>query len=201
MSQTFKNALNKVLAAEGIYSNDPRDPGNWTGRQVGKGILKGTKFGISAASYPTLTIFNLTREQAEKIYRRDFWDQLNLTHIEEIQSPLIADMLFNLGVNCGTNNAGKFLQRAINALVIQEHMNIPPQRLSSWQQAILQIISNKALKVDGSIGSITLSVLGKIPHKMAIASAIFGEAYNHYTAGKIIYRAGWLNRIGNSYFI
>jgi len=199
MSQTFIRALKKVLDAEGVYSKDPNDPGNWTEGKVGKGILKGTKFGISAASYPNLDIINLTIEQAENIYRRDFWDRLNLSNIAIIQSPLVADMLFNVAVNCGTGNAGKFLQRVINALVIQEHLPITPQRLSLWQQAVLEIISNKALKVDGIIGPITLRVLKKIPHRMAIASGIFGEAYNHYIAGKIIYRAGWLNRIGNSY--
>ncbi|MFC0406768.1 hypothetical protein [Roseomonas elaeocarpi] len=31
------------------------DPGNWTGGQVGKGKLKGTKYGIAAASYPART--------------------------------------------------------------------------------------------------------------------------------------------------
>ena len=39
---------------EGTLSLDPTDTGNWTGGAVGRGTLVGTKYGISAASYPTL---------------------------------------------------------------------------------------------------------------------------------------------------
>ena len=43
---------------------------------MGKGIRKGTKFGISAMSYPSLNIKQLTIEQAKDIYYRDFWLKL-----------------------------------------------------------------------------------------------------------------------------
>lgn len=199
MKTNFDNALMKVLNIEGGYSIDPYDPGNWTGGRVGKGILKGTKYGISAASYPSLDIRNLTLEAATAIYRRDFWDALELDEIAVLVSTQVADMLFNMAVNCGPGNAGKFAQRAINTLVIQDRLGIPVQRKSKWQQEILRLISNKALKVDGIIGPITKSALKRIPYPVAVAAAIFGEAYKHYAAGKLMYRAGWFNRLGFSY--
>ena len=58
---------------EGGYQNNPADIGNWTGCEVGKGQNKGTKFGISACSYPQLDIANLTMEQADAIYFREYW--------------------------------------------------------------------------------------------------------------------------------
>jgi hypothetical protein len=58
---------------ESGYQNVHNDAGNWTGGKVGVGELKGTNFGISAASYPNLDIKNLTRQQANDIYRRDYW--------------------------------------------------------------------------------------------------------------------------------
>lgn len=58
---------------EGGYSDSPEDHGNWTGGRKGVGELKGTKFGISAGSYPHLDIRNLTMQQADDIYRRDYW--------------------------------------------------------------------------------------------------------------------------------
>lgn len=58
---------------EGGYSDNPEDHGNWTGGRKGEGDLKGTNFGISAASYPHLDIRNLTIEQADAIYFRDYW--------------------------------------------------------------------------------------------------------------------------------
>ena len=48
MNENFDKAFDWVMKWEGIFSDDPNDPGNWTGGQPGKGILKGTKFGISA---------------------------------------------------------------------------------------------------------------------------------------------------------
>lgn len=58
---------------EGGYQNHPADKGNWTGCEVGEGENKGTKYGISACSYPDLDIANLTMEQADAIYFRDYW--------------------------------------------------------------------------------------------------------------------------------
>lgn len=58
---------------EGDYQNNPLDVGNWTGCAVNKGENKGTKYGISACSYPDLDIPNLTMEQADAIYFEDYW--------------------------------------------------------------------------------------------------------------------------------
>lgn len=60
---------------EGGYQNVHNDAGNWTGGVVGEGELKGTKYGISAASYPHLDIKNLTMAQADAIYRTDYWQR------------------------------------------------------------------------------------------------------------------------------
>lgn len=62
---------------EGGYSDNPEDHGNWTGGQKGVGELKGTKYGISAASYPQLDIRNLTMAEADAIYFRDYWQASN----------------------------------------------------------------------------------------------------------------------------
>ena len=58
---------------EGGYQNVHNDRGNWTGGEVGVGENKGTKYGISAASYPHLDIKNLTMQQADAIYFTDYW--------------------------------------------------------------------------------------------------------------------------------
>lgn len=59
--------------ASGGWTNNPSDPGNWTGGKKGVGQLKGTKWGIAANTYPNLDIKNLTRQQADEIYARDYW--------------------------------------------------------------------------------------------------------------------------------
>lgn len=70
---TWQRSRAFVAKWEGGYQNVANDSGNWTGGKVGVGENKGTNFGISAASYPHLDIKNLTRQQADDIYRRDYW--------------------------------------------------------------------------------------------------------------------------------
>jgi lysozyme family protein len=104
----FARCFAFTLAAEGGYTNNPGDPGNWTGGQVGAGQLRGTKFGISASAYPTLDIANLTEAQAEQIYRRDYWAPL---HGDDLPLP-IALVGFDAAVNAGPRRAVSWLQLA-----------------------------------------------------------------------------------------
>ena len=98
-----------VLGTEGGYQNDPRDKGNWTGGAVGVGQLRGTKFGISAASYPYLDIKNLTTADALSIAKRDFWDMFQGDNIP----PAVALCVFDFGYNAGVHEAVKTLQRVL----------------------------------------------------------------------------------------
>lgn len=69
----FERVMEFVSSWEGAFQANPEDHGNWTGGRKGVGELRGTKYGISAASYPHLDIVNLTRAEANAIYRRDYW--------------------------------------------------------------------------------------------------------------------------------
>ncbi|HQT63928.1 MAG: hypothetical protein B7Z75_03905 [Acidocella sp. 20-57-95] len=104
----FARCFAFTLGAEGGYSDNASDPGNWTGGAVGHGKLKGTKFGVSASAYPTLDICNLTEQQAEDIYRRDYWTAL---HGDELAIP-IAMVGFDAAVNAGPHRAVCWLQQA-----------------------------------------------------------------------------------------
>ncbi|HVJ54861.1 MAG TPA: glycosyl hydrolase 108 family protein [Aliidongia sp.] len=107
----FAAALALVMMHEGGYQNDPRDRGNWTGGAVGAGVLKGTKYGISAASFPTLDIANLTPQQAGALYEAEFWRRF---HIDELPAPASAKVM-DMAVNCGGTPAVTALQRALAA--------------------------------------------------------------------------------------
>src|SRR5690554_991684 len=69
----FDLAFERLIGHEGKFTDNRADRGNWTTGRVGVGELKGTKFGISAMTYPHLDIKSLTLEQAKDIYLRDFW--------------------------------------------------------------------------------------------------------------------------------
>ena len=63
MAQLFDRVIPIILHNEGGYQCDPDDRGNYTSG----GILRGTKYGISARQYPRLDIKNLTPDQASNI--------------------------------------------------------------------------------------------------------------------------------------
>lgn len=93
---------------EGGFQNLQWDPGNWTGCDVGKGRLVGTNFGISACSYPNLNIKDLTREQADEIYFRDYWQKVGA---DKLSWPLNL-IVFDTAINFGTAVAEYFLNQS-----------------------------------------------------------------------------------------
>lgn len=106
---TFDEAFERLIGHEGKFQNIRSDRGNWTSGKVGVGELKGTKFGITAMSYPHLDIKNITLDEAKEIYRRDFWDRACSDDFDGA----IAYQVFDAGVNHGIENAVRFLQRAV----------------------------------------------------------------------------------------
>lgn len=106
---TFDEAFERLMGHEGDLSMDRNDPGNWTGGAIGFGELKGTKFGVSAASYPNEDIKNLTRARAMQIFRDDFWNKINADKLYDGVAWQIADFAYHSGPNI----AIRYLQRAL----------------------------------------------------------------------------------------
>ncbi len=104
---TFDKAFDRLIGHEAGYSSDKRDPGNWTGGKVGVGVLKGTKYGIAANTYPNLDIKNLTLEHAKQIYKKDWWDKLGADSLHSA----IVFQLWDFAVNAGKSRAIKELQQ------------------------------------------------------------------------------------------
>lgn len=106
----FKTALQILLKHEGGFQKHPDDSGNWTGGVIGQGVLKGTKYGISAAQFPYLDIENLTDWQAGEIYRDGYWKSL----YSQIMNQPVANKLFDLGVLFGVGTTVKVLQSCLD---------------------------------------------------------------------------------------
>lgn len=93
----FDVSIGRLLSNEGGYVNDPQDPGGET------------NWGISKRSYPNVDIKNLKRSDAIAIYKRDFWDVLDLD-----RAPLgIGYQMLDFAVNSGPSTAIRALQRAV----------------------------------------------------------------------------------------
>ena len=98
---SFEKAIDRVLAHEGGYVNDPRDNGgetNW-------GITRNT---ATAAGYKG-SMRDMTREQAKVIYRARYW-----TPIKGDDLPFsIAYQLLDAAVNHGVRRAIMLMQQSV----------------------------------------------------------------------------------------
>jgi lysozyme family protein len=106
---TFDESFAIVLKHEGGFQANPADKGNWTGGRIGRGVLKGTKWGISAAAYPELDIKGLTQADAKEIYLRDYWRPAGCDFVPEA----VRFDLFDMAVHSGPAAARETLQRAL----------------------------------------------------------------------------------------
>lgn len=101
MNDVVWKIIDYTLSLEGGYVNDPHDPGGET------------KYGISKRSYPDVDIANLTKNDAVYIYYYNYWISPGYNDINTI----LAAQAFDHGVNRGTRNGVKLLQRAIGCSV------------------------------------------------------------------------------------
>lgn len=112
MKTNYDRSFELIIGHEGGFQDDRRDRGNWTSGTIGKGELRGTKFGITAMTYPDLPIKHLTIQQAKDIYYDDFWKPAGC---DELPSG-IDHLVFDAAVNHGKDRAVKLLQLSIGAV-------------------------------------------------------------------------------------
>jgi lysozyme family protein len=104
----FDTVIRKIISTEeGGYTNDSRDAGGET--NFGVTIAVARAFGFQGA------MKDLTLDGAVEIYRKRFWTQPMFDQIGAI-FPVLGEKLLDAGINMGSPTAGKFLQRALNAL-------------------------------------------------------------------------------------
>jgi len=108
----FEKAFAIVVGVEARLSLDPNDPGNWTGGARGAGVLKGTKYGISAKAYPNEDIANLTLDRAQALYRADYWNKVSG---DALPYPLCL-LVFDCAVNQGEGIARTRMQTALGVV-------------------------------------------------------------------------------------
>lgn len=105
----FADVWAMTVKAEGsTWSTNRNDPGNWTGGQVGAGEMKGSRFGISAASFPEIDIEHLTEGQAAAIAKQRYWDK----YLCDQFSPIVGYLVFDAAYNGG--HPAQWLQAAVS---------------------------------------------------------------------------------------
>ncbi len=136
MREDFKYCVNHVFDFEGGYVNDPDDRGGETNWGITIATAKRSGF--------TKPMNLMTRDEAELIYKKLYWDILRLDDV--IDRDVCLEM-FDSGVNMGPGWPVKFVQRSLNAL------NNTGKR---WKDIV----------VDGRIGPATVTTLNSaLTHK------------------------------------
>lgn len=103
MTDYFPRAVKLVIEEieHAVMSNDPRDSGG------------ATNFGIAQSSHPGVDVSRLTRQQAESIYRTEYW---RINRCDEM--PWWAALpVFDCDVNQGVRIGARLLQRTLRVTV------------------------------------------------------------------------------------
>lgn len=187
---SFTIAQKGVHNAEGVYTEDRDDKGNWTGNEIGVGELLGTKYGIAA---PTLVSYyqrnnlgkpskkdmeNLTYKLALKIYKKDYWDAQKL---QNFKSQSIANVLYDGCVNQGPNATLDILNNSL------DDVGIDTTNVDTWKD----------------FHNVLVDDVNELPEKKTkkLFNIIKSKRWEKYKLGKRKYRDGWKNRLDAITFI
>lgn len=109
MEANFPHCLELVLAHEGGYVNDPRDPGGRTN----KGVTQRAWEAYVGHSVDEPTMRGLTNAAVAPFYKSQYWDKIRGDAL-----PSGVDCaVFDYAVNSGTTRAAKVLQQTAGVLV------------------------------------------------------------------------------------
>jgi lysozyme family protein len=104
-ASTYDEALRRLLAHEGGYTNHPSDPGGPT--SYGITIVDYRKYVKPNATPADVRVMKL--DEAKSIYRAKYWAAQRCDELP----PGIDDSIFDYGVNSGIGRSGKVLRRVV----------------------------------------------------------------------------------------
>ena len=107
MKENWGKSFELVIKTEGGYVNDPDDPGG----ETNLGVTKAAWSSYLARPIEEGEMKALTKDMVKSFYKRMYWDKLKCDSL-----PVGVDYaVFDFGVNAGTGQSAKFLQRAVGA--------------------------------------------------------------------------------------
>lgn len=183
----FIKAYRKLEVFEGVYSNNPVDPGGetfkgisrkfwpkWEGWPIIDFFKRNNKEGIS---FDSLLRNSYLLKLTEDFYKNNFWDVFKL---DDISDQDIANELFESSVNLGIVSTTKLLQKSLNLLnrnaTLYSDIEIDGVYGKNTKNALLACLNNK----DGVYLFNMLNIL---------------QGQKYLTIGNETFIRGWLNRI------
>ncbi len=107
MSDLKTRIIDAIIEVEGGFVDDPNDSGGATNFGITEAVARANGYDGYMGHLP--------REVAFRIYAAKYWDAVRADDLLRISAPL-AEEVVDTAVNMGPARAGKFLQRALNAL-------------------------------------------------------------------------------------
>jgi lysozyme family protein len=162
----WQQAFEQMLASEGLFTDDERDPGN----KLPDGRKGSTMLGVTQFNWEQHIGHQVTHEQMKKLtpadveplYKKKYWDAVRA---DELPSG-IDYILFDMGVNAGPGRSIKIMQAALG---------VTP---------------------DGGLGPITMkAVLAADPVELIEKFSEGKEAFYRSLITFETYGKGWLNRV------
>jgi lysozyme family protein len=122
MNNNWDASFNNLIKHEGGYVNHPRDPGGATNL----GVTQRTLSEWRRRPVTIEEVKNLTRKEAEAIYRANYWEPVG----GDALPPGVDIAVFDAAVNSGVRRSSKWLQRAVGMPESEVDGNAGPATLT-----------------------------------------------------------------------
>lgn len=110
---TKENIIRDKTGVEGGYVNNPRDRGGETNHGITIAVAQKNRADLVAKFRWDGSMRNLTKEMAFWIYEKDYWKPMYLDDVI-LHHPVVADKMFDVGINAGPTTVVKHLQQLLN---------------------------------------------------------------------------------------
>lgn len=118
----FDAAIPVILDHEGYFADDKHDPGGATKYGISLQTLRRLGYDVNAdGEIDVADSRALTKAAAIEIYRREYWDVLNL---DSVLHQAVATRLFDICVNAGPSAAVEVLRRAIRSCTTENYDDV-----------------------------------------------------------------------------
>lgn len=190
----FKLAYEVTMKHEGGYSNHPKDIGGETYKGISRVYNPGwsgwkmvDKAKTTGRSFPDCLALpeykKLNKEMVPQFYKEKYWD---VFLGDKIEQQIIANELFDTGVNMGPQRAVLFLQRSLNLLIYKKG-----------------VVTTEPLVEDGLFGQKTFTALDTMKPEYVrvlfnLMNLMQGNHYLNYTEKdrrQASFLVGWLKRV------
>lgn len=185
--------FDKAVNVEGGYTNNPNDRGGPTNYGVTLRTAQKYQSYLVSTYQWNGDMRNFTQPMASYVYDQEFWQKMNLDRVIML-APLLADILFEAGINFGISRVVIWLQTALDVL-------------NNEQRYYQDIV------IDGGLGAGTLSAIQALitarPQDgmknllwmISTQASSFYISLAQHNATQEVFESGWQNRARRQYNI